>query len=137
MDILIKSLFILDDDFITTHLMGEILKDVSFVGKFHIENNGWHALEHLQKLLPGDTFPDVLLIDLKMPEMDGFEFIEYYEQQFFAEHPEASLVVITSSVSEKDKQRALGYKSVSRFMLKPFTEKALFDIARQRSGMIN
>ncbi len=129
---LIKNLFILDDDFITTHLMGEIIKEISFVENFHIEHNGWQALEYLQTVSSTNTFPDVLLIDLKMPEMDGFEFVEHYEQQFFTSYTESSLVVITSSISEKDKQRAIAYKSVSRFLLKPFSGKALEDIARDR-----
>ena len=64
---LIKKLFILDDDIITTHLMSEILKEISFVERFHIENNGWQALEYLQQISSENTFPDVLLIDLKMP----------------------------------------------------------------------
>ena len=129
---LIKNLFILDDDKITTHLMGEILKEISFVEEFHIENNGWQALEYLHKLLQTTSFPDVLLVDLKMPEMDGFAFIEQYEKNFFSAHPDSAVVVITSSVSERDRQRALGYKSVVKFLMKPFTEKALEDIARQR-----
>ena len=69
--------------------------------------------------------------------MDGFEFIEHYEQLFFTKYPESSVVVITSSVSEKDKQRALSYKSVSRFLLKPFTEKGLEEIARNRLRQIS
>jgi CheY-like chemotaxis protein len=129
---LIKNLFILDDDKITTHLMGEILKEISFVEEFHIENNGWQALEYLQNLTTASSFPDVLLVDLKMPEMDGFEFIEQYEKEFFSTHPDSAVVVITSSVSERDRQRAIGYKSVVKFLMKPFTEQSLEDIARQR-----
>jgi CheY-like chemotaxis protein len=128
---LIKNLFILDDDIITTHLMKEIIKDLTFVSDFHIENNGWQAMEYLHLASKQNSFPDLLLIDLKMPEMDGFEFIEHYEETFFASHPESALMVITSSVSEKDRQKAMQYTSVTRFLLKPLTEKTLEDIAGQ------
>ena len=134
---LIKNLFILDDDIITTYMMGEILKDISFVEKFHIENNGWQALEYLQNIPSENAFPDVLLIDLKMPEMDGFEFIEHYEQYFHTIHPASTIAVITSSISENDRKLALSYKSVSKFLLKPFNEQVLEDIARERIRLIN
>jgi CheY-like chemotaxis protein len=130
---LIKNLFILDDDIITTHLMKEMLNDVSFVKSFHIENNGWQALEYLQAIARKDTFPDVLLIDLKMPEMDGYEFIEHFEEQFLSLHPASNLLVLTSSVSEKDRQKAMRYKSVSNFIQKPLTEDKLAEIAREKS----
>jgi CheY-like chemotaxis protein len=129
----IKNLFILDDDIITTHLMNELLYEVSFVESFHIENNGWQALEYLQAIARKDTFPDVLLIDLKMPEMDGFEFIEHFEEQFFSAHPASNLLVLTSSISEKDRQKAMRYQSVSDFIQKPLTEGMLAEIARGKN----
>lgn len=125
----IENLFILDDDTITTHLMKEILKDIPFVKSFHIENNGWQALEYLNGISHKGHFPDLLLIDLKMPEMDGFEFIEHYEEVFYTRYPASTLMVISSSVSEKDRQKAMQFKSVSRFLYKPLTEKMLEDIA--------
>jgi CheY-like chemotaxis protein len=131
---LIKNLFILDDDTITTHLMNEIIKDLSFVKQFHIENNGWQALDYLQKISQQGIFPDVLLIDLKMPEMDGFEFIEHYEELYFSGHPDSLLMVITSSVSERDRQKAMQHKSVSRFLHKPLTVSTLEEIAIQGAG---
>jgi CheY-like chemotaxis protein len=132
---LIKNLFILDDDTITTHLMNEIIKDLSFVKHFHIENNGWQALDYLQNISKQGNFPDILLIDLKMPEMDGFEFIEHYEELHFSAHPDSLLMVITSSVSERDRQKAMKFKSVSRFLHKPLTVSTLEEIASQGAGL--
>jgi two-component system response regulator len=64
--------------------------------------DGQEAIEYLGALLPGSA-PKLLLLDLKMPRMDGFRVLEWLQT-----HPGARperIVVLTSSVDPRDAQR--------------------------------
>lgn len=74
------------------------------------------ALEILSKA--GDDFPDVIYVDLNMPVLDGFDFIESFERVFGPNHPTCSLFMLTSSLREDDRERAMAYQSVQDFVSK-------------------
>jgi CheY-like chemotaxis protein len=124
----VRKLLLLDDDELSNLLIGSIIEDVKAIKSYNIENNGWNALEHLEECDAQNDFPDLMLIDLKMPEMDGFDFIEKYEEKYWQKYPSTKVMILTSSRLEKDKDRALNFRSVSRFIYKPLTEEKLLEI---------
>lgn len=124
----VRKLLLLDDDELSNLLIGSIIEDVKAIKTYHIENNGWNTLDYLKECDQKNDFPDLLLVDLKMPEMDGFDFIERYEQAYWRKHPETKVMILTSSRLEKDRERAMIFKAVSRFIYKPLTEEKLIEI---------
>ena len=74
------------------------------------------ALEYLNKA--SNDFPDVIYVDLNMPALDGFDFIESFERIFSQHHPLCSLFMLTSSLREDDRHRALAFPSVKDFVSK-------------------
>lgn len=86
-----------------------------------ITNNGMQAIKLLkERKLRGQGIPSFILLDLVMPYMDGFDFLEVYERDVQIDSIEPNVIVLTSSIHEIDKKEALKFKSVKAYMVKPF-----------------
>lgn len=72
--------------------------------------------------------PDVIFIDINMPLMDGFQFVEEYLKLAKTLKIKSKLVILTSSISSADKEMATKYGSDILFINKPLNEKALDSI---------
>ena len=71
--------------------------------------------------------PDVLLLDLNMPAMDGWDFIE----SLSGKKIESELHILTSSIDSRDKRRASMYPIVKGFLNKPLTRKEFGEILQK------
>ena len=78
------------------------------------------AQEALAFLASGELVePALVLLDINMPVMNGFDFLDAYEQLPIAIRATVMVVMLTSSIDERDRQRAFSYASVKDYMLKP------------------
>lgn len=108
------------DHFLTQEMMKIKFPDVEFIKAL----DGEQALE----MLGGDDCnPDLILLDINMPRMNGHEFLEEYSEGDSKEYP--VIVMLTSSQQERDKQNALNYKCVKGYMLKPLSPDAVLQLA--------
>lgn len=80
------------------------------------------ALAHLAD--PANTWPDLILLDINMPQMDGFEFLEAATEKFGVDLCPI-VVMLTTSLNPKDEQRAKSYDVVRDFLNKPLTHDQL------------
>lgn len=85
--------------------------------KFGIEDvkaveNGLEALNYLQS-----RCPDIIFLDINMPIMDGFEFLEHAKKNNICH--QTSIAILTSSIRPCDKERATSFKGVVDFLEKP------------------
>lgn len=107
----------------------------SFVAKKMIENhspsinilsfaNGQEALEGLNaRTQNGEKLPEVIFLDLNMPVMDGWEFLESYNG--LSEISPISIFIVSSSIDPADIEKAKNYAVVKDFISKPLTEESL------------
>ncbi|AHM62964.1 response regulator receiver protein [Flammeovirgaceae bacterium 311] len=125
---MIKNLLLIDDDVIYSFVFPELVKQSGKVEHFHIENDGQKGLEYLQRC---EVFPDLIVLDLKMPVMDGFGFLEEYGQHFADKLKNTVLVVMTSSIRQKDREEVMRHSFVNDYLSKPITESLLNQITEK------
>lgn len=90
------------------------------------------APETLEYLASTSKRPDIIFVDLNMPEMDGFQFIEEFERTFSSKYPDTQLYVLTSSVRRDDRKKSMEYGAVKGFLEKPLMEPELEKICYQQ-----
>jgi CheY-like chemotaxis protein len=119
---ILKKVLVIDDDDLSIFLIGMTLEDIAFIESHESVNSGWEALHYLNEK---DTTPDLILVDLNMPEMDGYEFIQRFEKDYWQDTPSTQVIVVTSSQRESDKNKSLSFKSVVGFIQKPISEEKI------------
>jgi CheY-like chemotaxis protein len=78
-----------------------------------------------------NLLPDVIFLDLTMPDFSGWEFLEKFEKLKSGLNKHVQLYVMTSSVRESDRERSGRYQCVSSFISKPLSKQLLENICRQ------
>ncbi|HEX8548899.1 MAG TPA: response regulator [Cytophagaceae bacterium] len=120
----IRSVLLVDDDNINNFINQRLIKKLNFSESIHTVTNGQEALDFLrQKINSKDPLPELILLDINMPVMDGFEFIEQYRN--LPEKGTSNIIVLTTSTNDKDMDKVSGAKEVSGFINKPLTEEKL------------
>jgi CheY-like chemotaxis protein len=123
------DILLVDDDVVGNLLLSTILNDLPFISSYKIATSVTEALLYLEEKKSLGNFPNLMLVDLKMPEKDGFEFIKICECKFPEFLERKSFVVLSSSVREMDKKVAIEHNSVIEFISKPLTEDQLIRLA--------
>ncbi len=112
------SLMIVDNDQVNSFVLKNIIKRNYAEAGIVICPDGEQALKHLEELdAQGDAFPDVLLLDLYMPILNGFEFLERYTHLY--SHKPTVIFAMSNSLSKDDQQKANEFNVVKGFITKP------------------
>jgi len=114
--------FIIDDDPIQHSIASILMKKYSEGTKYESFINAGKALDELAEHVNDPVeLPDVILLDLNMPAIDGWKFLKFYEELVPRLKKAINIFVISSSVDQRDISRAEGYSFVKGFYSKPLT----------------
>ena len=103
-------------------------EEIPITGRY--EMSGEEALDFLATL-KREEFPDVIMVDLNMPMMNGFEFVEEYTKLYNGSINDLPLIyILSSSIRTSDRERALNDVKISNFFSKPFN-KQMFEKVKQ------
>ncbi|MDE3743100.1 response regulator [Maribacter polysaccharolyticus] len=125
----IKSTCIIDDDPIFIYGTKRIMKEIDFCDDILVFNNGQEAIDGLLNITAqGKKLPSVVFLDLNMPIMDGWEFLENFIKIPNNNREMVTVYIISSSVDPRDVERVKGYDIVHNYILKPITPQDLKDV---------
>ena len=115
------NLLIIDDDAICSFIITRVAQTSGMFGTIHTVHNGKDALDFLQSTC-GDSAvnPDVILLDLNMPLINGFDFITALKNMPLVNKENISIVILTSSDNSKDIERAHAM-GIHHYLQKPLT----------------
>ncbi|MEP2278643.1 response regulator [Maribacter sp.] len=120
---------IIDDDPIFVYGTKRIIKEVDFAKNVIVYPNGQDALEGLlERSKNKEEIPDVIFLDLNMPIMNGWEFLDEFQKFPNNKAKKILIYIISSSVDPRDLERVKNYDQVDTYILKPITPDDLSKI---------
>lgn len=125
------NFLLIDDDEICLFIHKRVLELSGYGDHVRVAHNGSHALEVLQG---SNTLPDIILLDLDMPVMNGIQFLDAFRNLDLPGKERVEIVVVTSSVSERDRRQAMVH-GVSKYITKPLTQENLESIVHPEVGI--
>lgn len=124
---------LLDDNELDNFINQKTIEAANFSNKIFVNTSSKSALEFLNNLEISSTdtanfFPEVIFVDINMPMIDGFQFIEIFKNTFPKRFQNIKIVILTSSISLIDKEKAAKLSKNITFLNKPLTQEALSQI---------
>jgi len=117
---------LVDDDEIDNFVTKKMIDDNHFAKKLIIKLTDEDALNYLKKEQNNpEELPDLIFLDILMPVMDGFAFLDEFDKFNDAIRKKCKIILLSTSESFKDLNRANKNKYVSKFLTKPLIEAAL------------
>ena len=130
----LDCILLVDDDFATNFINKKIIERTNIAEHINVALNGKEAIDYLcnqGKFESTDTkypLPRLILLDINMPVMDGWEFIEVYKNLELKNKENVVIVMLSSSFNPADKAKAESIEEISDFKQKPMGKEALLDI---------
>lgn len=112
------TLAIIDNDQVNSFVLKNIITRNYSDAIVELIPDGQSGLEYFKDLEDkGERFPDVILLDIYMPGLSGFDFLDVYEEIY--SHKQTVIFAMSNSLVKEDQQRANEYSVVKGFITKP------------------
>jgi CheY-like chemotaxis protein len=129
---MLNRVMLIEDDDVTLMICKLRLKKSMFCNEVITTENGAEAIKYFedQLLLKEEIrkIPELILLDLNMPVMDGWEFLNEFEQKYQAIFNSVRIAVLSSSLDPDDEERTKNHPLIIGFISKPLTEENLLEL---------
>ncbi|MBL6445313.1 response regulator [Fulvivirga sp. 29W222] len=130
----VNSILIIDDDDVSNFIYKRVIESTKAANKITTFVRAREALEYLEetaKSAPGD-FPDIIFLDINMPVMNGWQFLEQYQSSFQSKLGKRPLLcMLSSSVYQEDISKAYTYADVKEYISKPLTSQIMTNLLQK------
>lgn len=133
----LNCVLLIDDDDPTNYLNRLIVEQVDCADSIQVVQSGQEALDYLTNAgtyQTGNTHfpqPDLIFLDINMPGMDGWEFLEKYKALTNGQKAKIVMVMLTTSLNPDDELRARTFPEISGFENKPLNGDMVENILRR------
>lgn len=120
----LNCILLVDDDEPTNFLNQMVIEELDITEHIRVAQNGQQALSYLKKTGIGDEqfpLPDLILLDINMPAMNGWEFLQHYSNLPAHQKANVVIVMLTTSLNPDDRAKAQEISDVTGFETKPLT----------------
>ncbi|MEO8764032.1 MAG: response regulator [Ginsengibacter sp.] len=124
----LNCVMLIDDDEDDNYFHQVVLKKMDFANHIEIAEGGPEALDYLKR---EKDVPDIIFLDINMPGMNGWDFLEEYKKLTASQKKSVIIIMLTTSISPLDKKNAENIPEISSFYSKPMTQEMLLDILDQ------
>lgn len=126
----VKNLLLIDDSDIDNMVNRKMVEKSQFAGNITVKKSARAGLEYLNDTLASNPaqLPELIFLDIRMPDMDGFGFLEAFQFLDMAIKQHCKIAMLSSSIDADDYRRAIENPFVVKFVNKPLTVKVLQEI---------
>ena len=124
----LDCIILVDDDEVTNYVHESVIEDAGVTKEVLVAEDGQRALNLLQELKAKEApYPNLIFLDINMPVMNGFEFLDAYQQMKGQFKQPVIIVMLTSSLNTQDVARAQA-AGAADFLDKPLTADKLNNV---------
>ena len=119
----LENILLIDDSESDNFYHKRKLTKLGISDNIHVTYGGQEALDFLKEKVNGKfQKPILIFLDINMPGMNGWEFLEEYHKLEEVQKARVVLSMLSNSVDSQDKDRALSFTGVSEYISKPLSE---------------
>ncbi len=131
-----NAVMLIDDNEIDNLINQKMIEASGLAGHIFTHSGAKSAIEFLknvEKMSGGDQkfLPDVIFLDIDMPLMDGFQFLEEFEKLSDALKEHCKVIMLTSSINPQDLTKAKRSSHVRKYINKPLTQETLEGLKKE------
>lgn len=123
------NLLVIDDDDINIFIIKKIIEKTGYNVDMVSKSNGRLAIDYLADIAQNEElFPQLILIDINMPILNGWEFLEAYQK--LSINKRVDMYMLSSSVYENDIERSRTFTAIKGFISKPLSIDKLSELLK-------
>ena len=124
-----KVIWIIDDDTIYQKIIYRLIQKIDMISSYASFTNGAEALNALnENINKKELLPDIILLDINMPVMDGWEFMEELKMLKSIIEKRIIIYMVSSSIAPEDKNKSKTFTDIYDYLSKPVSVNDLLAI---------
>jgi len=124
----VKTVCVIDDDEIYVYGLKKIITIKQLAPNLLEFSNGKDAIEFIANPENSDQLPDVIFLDINMPIMDGWGFMESFVKIKSQLGKKITIYMVSSSINDEDVRRAKSISDISQYIVKPVTREKVMEL---------
>ncbi len=121
---------LIDDSDIDNMVNKRVVQKAGLSSDITVKNSAQSAIEYLKEIAENaaERIPGVIFLDIRMPQIDGFGFLELFEELPEAIHNKSEIVMLSSSIDAADYRKAMDNRFVKQFLNKPLHKESVINL---------